>query len=212
MINNGVDALKAKVTGMMDGIEKTDITIDGVVVSEEIFTKYFKCNLKRCKGVCCARKEDVYIDLGVTLQENEIKIIEDMVSEIAHYLPKESLEKIRKDGVIGTNEYGQPMVQLVNYDGLNKCVFTIKENGCYLCAIEKAFREGNPRLIELNFLKPISCHLYPIMCIDDGLVYEKDDDCRAVKDFKIPLYIAQKEPLIRRFGEEWYRKLIDNQA
>lgn len=196
----------------VNGTGKTDITVDGVVVSEELFTKCFKCDLKRCKGACCARKEDVYIDLGVTLQENEIRIIEDIVSEIAHYLPKESLEKIRKDGVIGTNEYGQPMVQLVNYDGLNKCVFTIKENGCYSCAIEKAFGEGNPRLIELGFPKPISCHLFPIMCEDNGLVYEKDDDCRAVQDFKTPLYIAQKEPLIRRFGEEWYRKLIDSQA
>lgn len=114
--------------------------------------------------------------------------------------------------MVDSNIYGQPMVQLVNYDGLNKCVFTIKENGCYLCAIEKAFTEGNPRLIELGFPKPISCHLYPIMCKEAGLVYEKDDDCRMVKDFKTPLYITRKEPLIRLYGEEWYQKLIDSQS
>ena len=196
----------------INGTGKTDITIDGVDVSGEIFTKCFKCDLKRCKGACCARKEEDEIDYGAALQENEIKIIEEILPEVEPYLSKEGLDEIKKNGAVDSNIYGQPMMQLVNYDGLNKCVFALKENGCYLCAIEKAFRAGNPRLIELGFPKPVSCHLYPIMYKDDGLVYEKDDDCRMVKDFKTPLYITRKEPLIRLYGEQWYQKLIDSQS
>lgn len=63
----------------INGTGKTDITIDGVDVSEEVFTKCFMCDLKRCKGACCARKEEDEIDYGAALQENEIKIIEEIL-------------------------------------------------------------------------------------------------------------------------------------
>ena len=59
------------------------------------------------------------------------------------------------------------------------CVFTCyDEKGCCYCAIEKAYRDG-----KTDFYKPVSCHLYP------------------------PVYRFLKEPLIRKFGEDWYAEL-----
>ncbi|MBP5569775.1 MAG: DUF3109 family protein, partial [Prevotella sp.] len=67
-----------------------------------------------------------------------------------------------------------------------------------------------------GFCKPISCSLYPIRekRFSNGLVglnYNKWDVCRdaVVKGRKegIRVYQFLKEPLIRRFGEDWYREL-----
>lgn len=189
------------------GVDQDTIEIDGVKVSKEIFTKCFACDIERCHGACCAIRDDIEIDLGAALQENEVDIIEDILPIVEKYLPEESIEKIEKDGPVGTNRYGRPMMQLVNHGGVNKCVYAIKENGCWLCAIQKAFNEGDTRLKELDFPKPVSCHLFPIICDDGDLSFERAGECRTLEDFNIPLYVTQKAPLIRKFGIEWYRKL-----
>ena len=84
------------------------------------------------------------------------------------------------------------------------------EKGCCYCAIEKAYREGR-----CDFYKPISCHLYPIRVGDYGaykaLNYHKWDVCKAAvllgEKKNMPVYKFLKEPLVRRFGESWYREL-----
>ena len=79
-----------------------------------------------------------------------------------------------------------------------------------LCAIEKAYRDG-----KIDYPKPISCHLYPVRIEDYGdfkaVNYHEWDICRcAVAKGRAegkPLYQYLKEPLIRRFGQEWYDEL-----
>ena len=92
------------------------------------------------------------------------------------------------------------------------CVFTCyDENGCCYCAIEKAYREG-----KTAFYKPVSCHLYPIRIGDYGpykaVNYNRWDVCKAAvllgKKENLPVYQFLKEPLIRKFGEEWYKELV----
>jgi hypothetical protein len=78
------------------------------------------------------------------------------------------------------------------------------------CAIEKAYLDG-----KTTFKKPISCHLYPIRIIKLksflALNYDEwdicSDACTLGKELKVPVYKFLKEPLIRKFGEEWYAKL-----
>ena len=91
------------------------------------------------------------------------------------------------------------------------CVFTCyDEKGCCYCAIEKAYREG-----KTDFYKPVSCHLYPIRIGDYGpykaVNYHRWDVCKAAvllgKKENLPVYRFLKEPLIRKFGEEWYKEL-----
>lgn len=69
---------------------------------------------------------------------------------------------------------------------------------------------------ECSFRKPISCHLYPIRLVNFsngtvGLNYHRWDVCRTActngRRLGIPVYKSLKEPIIRRFGEEFYSAL-----
>ena len=97
--------------------------------------------------------------------------------------------------------------------GGKDCVFTCHEGGCCLCALERAYRMGKSA-----FAKPVSCALYPIRekRFANGTValnYHRWDVCRdAVRKGKklgLPLYKFLREPLTRRFGQEWYDTLCE---
>ena len=68
---------------------------------------------------------------------------------------------------------------------------------------------------KVSFMKPVSCHLYPIRVKKIGpywgLNYDRWDVCQAaaIKGHRehIPVYKCLKEPLIRRFGQDWYDEL-----
>ena len=92
-----------------------------------------------------------------------------------------------------------------------QCAYTYTENGVTLCAIEKAWAEG-----KTPFRKPISCHLYPIRVMrfsngTVGLNYHRWSVCaparRCGARLGIPVYKALREPIVRRFGEEFYKAL-----
>ena len=158
------------------------IQIDDVVVSLDVLREKFLCNLEACKGECCIEG-----DAGA---------------------PVEARAVIEAQGVVYTDEEGDLVTSIVN----NKdCVFTCyDEKGCCYCAIEKAFREG-----KTDFYKPVSCHLYPIRIGDYGpykaVNYHRWDVCKAAvllgRKEDVPVYKFLKEPLIRKFGEEWYAEL-----
>ena len=85
------------------------------------------------------------------------------------------------------------------------------KQGCCFCATEKAFREGRT-----SWCKPISCYLYPIRekRFTGGLIglnYHRWNVCsEAVKrgrELNLPVYKFLRDPLIKRFGEEWYKEL-----
>lgn len=115
---------------------------------------------------------------------------------------------LEKQGVVYTDCEGDLVTSIVN----NKdCVFTCyDEKGCCYCAIEKAYREG-----KTDFYKPVSCHLYPIRVGNYGgykaVNYNRWDVCKAAvllgRKKNLPVYKFLKEPLIRKFGEDWYAEL-----
>ena len=76
---------------------------------------------------------------------------------------------------------------------------------------ERAYRAGRTK-----WCKPISCALYPIREKHfanglTGLNYHRWDVCRPAVELGrrlgLPVYKFLREPLIRRFGEDWYREL-----
>ena len=92
-----------------------------------------------------------------------------------------------------------------------ECAFVyFDENGITKCAVEKAYNEG-----EIDFKKPISCHLYPIRLkkIQDftAVNYNQWDICEPAcacgDKLDVPVFKFLKEPLIRAFGEEFYQEL-----
>ena len=145
---------------------------------------------------------------GDPVELDEVMELEEVLPFIWDDLAPVAREGMEKQGVVYTDEEGDLVTSIVN----NKdCVFTCyDEKGCCYCAIEKAYREG-----KTDFYKPVSCHLYPIRIGDYGpykaVNYNRWDVCKAAvllgKKENLPVYQFLKEPLIRKFGEEWYKEL-----
>ena len=179
------------------------VQIQDTIVSLDVITKEFCCDLKKCHGACCVEG-----DAGAPVTVDEIAQIEQLLPVISNLLSVQALKAIEEKGIAYPDPEGELVTQIVNG---KDCVFTCyDENGCCCCAIEKAYREG-----KVSFIKPVSCHLYPIRVKKIGqywgLNYDRWDVCKAavIKGHRehIPVYKCLKEPLIRRFGQEWYDEL-----
>ena len=181
------------------------IEIDDILVSSDIFTEEFCCDLEACKGICCVEG-----DAGAPVTLDEIGGIEDALDTVWDDMSASAQAVVDKQGVAYTDRDGDLVTSIV---GGKDCVFTCYEDDCCLCALERAYRSG-----KTGFCKPISCALYPIRekRLGNGMIalnYNRWDVCRdAVKkgrELHLPVYKFLKEPLIRRFGAEFYEKLCE---
>jgi len=179
------------------------LQIDDTIISLELLDEHFVCDLNSCKGICCIEGDD-----GAPLEDAEVKIIEDLLPVIWDDLTETSKEVIRRQGVSYIDDDGEPVTSIVNGA---ECVFTYTDkDGTCKCAIEKAFREG-----KTDFYKPISCHLYPVRLqkYDEftAVNYHRWSVCSCARKLGgklgVPVYQFLKEPLIRRFGHEWFEQL-----
>lgn len=179
------------------------VQVGEAIVSFDVLKEPFCCDLSCCKGVCCIEG-----DAGAPVTIDEVAAIENLLPEIEQQLSPEAKDVISKQGVAYTDASGDLVTSIVNG---KDCVFTCYgSDGCCYCAIERAFREGRT-----SFMKPLSCHLYPIRITKVGsykaLNYNRWDICKAAvikgKKEGFPVYKFLKEPLIRCFGEEWYNEL-----
>lgn len=179
------------------------IEIGRTIISRDVLEEHFLCDLLKCKGACCIEG-----DSGAPLTEEEAGILEKNFSSFEKYLPKHHLEEIEKQGYSVIDNDGDLVTPL--YEG-RQCAYSFyDENGILKCSIEKAFQEG-----ETSFRKPVSCHLFPIRITVykrfDAVNYQQLDICKpgrsCGKTAKLPLYKFLKEPLIRKYGEEWYKQL-----
>lgn len=179
------------------------LQIDDTIVSFDLFDEHFVCDLASCKGICCIEG-----DAGAPLDDEEIEKLEEVLPIIWDDLSDVSKKLIEKQGVFYIDEDLEPVTSIV--EG-RECVFTYTdENGFCKCAIEKAYREG-----KTDFYKPISCHLYPVRVqkYNDFLAvnYHRWKVCECARtlgnQLKVPVYKFLKEPLIRKFGEEWYKQM-----
>ena len=181
------------------------IEIDDILVSSDIFTEEFCCDLDACKGICCVEG-----DAGAPVTLDEIGGREDALDTVWDDMSASAQAVVDKQGVAYTDRDGDLVTSIV---GGKDCVFTCYEGDCCLCALERAYRSG-----KTGFCKPISCALYPIRekRLGNGMIalnYNRWDVCRdAVKkgrELHLPVYKFLKEPLIRRFGAEFYEKLCE---
>jgi hypothetical protein len=179
------------------------IQIDDTIISLDVFKEKFLCNLDACKGECCIEG-----DAGAPLEEEEVEQLKKVLPVIWGDLSSEAQAVIEKQGVCYKDEDGDLVTSIVNG---KDCVFTCyDEKGCCYCAIEKAYREG-----KVDFYKPVSCHLYPIRVQKypefKAVNYHRWSVCKAAvllgEKEDVPVYKFLKEPLIRKFGEDWYTEL-----
>ena len=164
------------------------------------------CDLEACKGACCVEG-----DLGAPLDKDELPAMEEIVELVKPYLSNEALDALEKEGPYLLDEEGDFSTTTVNG---RECAFAFYDDrGILKCGIEKAWQEG-----KTDFRKPISCHLYPIRLSKlnggyVGLNYSRwsicSPACSLGQELGVPLYEFLKEPLIRKFGQDWYNELLD---
>ena len=179
------------------------IEIDDKIVSSDLLRECFACDLGKCKGICCVEG-----DAGAPLELDEVDLLEEEYENYAPYMTEEGRQEVERQGFMVVDSDGDYTTPLVNNA---ECAYAFSDNGVTFCAIERAYREG-----KCSFLKPISCHLYPIRVKQFsngsyGLNYHRWSVCRDAvecgKKIGLPVYKAHKEPIIRRFGEEFYKAL-----
>ena len=178
------------------------LEIGNTIISLDLLQCKFICDLKKCKGACCVEG-----DSGAPLEKEELKILETIFPIVKGFMSKEGVKTIEKEGIHVIDHDGDDVTPLNNS---KECAFTIFEEGIAKCSIEKAYEDG-----KINFKKPISCHLYPVRIKKythfEGINYDQWKICKPAtilgEEKEIILYQLLKEPLIRKYGEDWYKQL-----
>lgn len=185
------------------------VAIDHTLVSDEVFSECFCCDLARCKGCCCIEG-----DAGAPLDEAELPLLERYYPYFKPFMREEGIEVIERLGecfeVMPWD--GSFVTPLINR---RECAYlTYDREGMAWCAIEQAFRAGKLPIPPGGdpFCKPVSCHLFPIRITAyedyDAVNYYRWDICkdapRLGRKKNIPVFRFLKDPLIRKYGQDWY--------
>lgn len=180
------------------------IAIDKTLISEDLLDKKFVCDLNACKGACC-----VAGDSGAPLDADELPILESILDKVKPYMVKKGLAAVKKHGAYVVDGDGDYTTTLVSEGA--ECAFVyFDETKTAKCAIEKAYYDK-----VIDWKKPISCHLYPVRITKhkgyDAVNYSHWDICKPAcecgKKLDVPVYKFLKEPLIRKYGKNWFKQL-----
>jgi hypothetical protein len=179
------------------------IEIEDKMISDDLFLRQFVCDLQKCKGACCVEG-----DSGAPLTNQEAILIEDNLSDIEPHMREDGLSAVSENGVFYIDQDGDQVTTLVKG---KECAFVFfDKNNIAKCAIESAYRKG-----EINFNKPVSCHLYPIRVKN----YEKyqainvdkwhvcKPACNCGVQLNIPVFKFLKQAIVRMWGEDFYKDL-----
>lgn len=183
------------------------IIIDNKLISDEVIEEQFVCDLAKCKGGCC---EDG--DAGAPLENWEKKEVEKYYEIVKPYMTQEGIDEVERTGKF---EYDREFGWVTPTVNSGICAYGKKDkSGLIICGFEQAYNDG-----KIGWKKPVSCHLFPIKIsnskIDPDMEYvnyePREDLCAAAcslgRKLKVPVYIFLKEPLIRKYGEEFYEAL-----
>ena len=181
------------------------ILIDDTCISDDIAEKFFVCNLEKCKGACCVEG-----DLGAPLEASELPVLEEIYENVKPYLTPEGIAAIEEQGKYIRDWEGDYSTTTIND---RECAYAFYDDkGILKCGIEQAYLKG-----KTDFKKPVSCHLYPIRVTKyenfHALNYDRwsicSDACTLGEQLGVEVYRFLKEPLIRAYGEDWYRQLSE---
>ncbi|MBO6012718.1 MAG: DUF3109 family protein [Bacteroidales bacterium] len=202
------------------------VGIGDTLVSEDVLREAFCCDLAACKGGCCNSEGDS----GAPLDADELAVMDAMVEQVWDQLTPRAQQVLREQGPYFKDKAGDWVTSVVEghdcvfctYPSDEECLTAGVPSGSCLCAIEKAFREGqfttHPAYRDGKepFMKPVSCHLYPVRLkqLGDYLALNYDEQVKlcgcAIKKgrkLNVKVYQCVKDALVRRFGQKWYEEL-----
>jgi len=177
-----------------------DVLVGNVLVEEDVLLARFACDLETCLGGCCELGR-----FGVRLLAGEDSALES------------DLPTFRRSATPETQARIEEGTQLDELDGDlylgafpdHRCVFSsVDDEGVLGCQLERSHRAG---LTE--FIKPLTCHLFPLSVEDKGesqvLSLIRHPTCDAAYLSGTGLLEFSREPLIRAFGHDWYTELLE---
>ena len=182
------------------------IAIDNILVSDEVVSEQFVCDLNKCKGGCC---EDG--DSGAPLTNEELEHLRNLIEDIKPYLTPEGLKVLETQGLYRYDtEFGWVTPTIAG----RMCAYGFRDSrGIIKCGIEQAWLDK-----KISWKKPISCHLFPVKITrskrqdQEYVNYEPREDlckaaCKLGKQLKVPVHVFLKDSLIRKYGSEFYAAL-----
>lgn len=181
------------------------IEIGNCLVSTEILAEYFCCDYDRCKGVCC-----IVGDSGAPLEKGEKEQLSEQAGEYEEFLAADGREAIGRQGRFVIDIDGDEVTPLIPSDG--RCAYSfIDQRGYTYCAVERGYCQNHRGL-----RKPLSCWIFPIRIKRlstgvEALTLSREHLCKEAfdkgKEVGIKAYEFLKEPIIKRYGEGFYKEL-----
>ena len=182
------------------------IVVQDKLVSDDVVSEQFVCNLSACKGACCWEG-----DSGAPLEKAELAELDAIFEQVMPYLSPAGIAAIEAQGKYVWYEEAQEWGTTLVDNG--PCAYmTLDPLGVAQCGIERAWRDG-----VVAFRKPISCQLYPIRVEKneqvgfEALNYDRWDICSAAcekgKKEQVPVYVFLKDAIIRKYGVDFYEEL-----
>ena len=171
------------------------IQVEDKIISLQVLKKQFVCDLNACKGACCVEG-----DSGAPLTNEEEKKLKNIYEKVKPYMKEEGILEIERNGVAVFDSEDELTTPLIKN---RECAFVFEDEGISKCSIEKAYLAG-----EIDFKKPISCHLFPIRITEygdfDAINYEEIKICKPACEcgskLEVPVYSFLKEPLVRKLS------------
>lgn len=179
------------------------LQIKDTLVSLDLAERFFCCDLEKCKGACCLDG-----DAGAPVTEEEVARIEKILPLMRDRMLPASQRAVDEGGLSYRDPEGDLVLQLQDSGA---CVFAVLDDkGCWSCLLEQACRAG-----ETDFLKPASCHLYPVRVKKyptfTAVNYHRWKICRCAETLGrangLRAYQFLEGPLRAYFGDEWYDEL-----
>ncbi len=180
------------------------IPLRNTIVSDLLLDRKFVCDLASCKGACCISGAT-----GAPLEAAENEVIKENIEKIKPFMSLAGLASIKTQGISNTNELGEIFTSLQEEGGACSFVYFDAQKTAK-CAIEAAWNAK-----KIDFKKPISCHLYPVRVtkyVDfEAVNYDQRPECKPAckcgEALNVKVYQFLKEPLIRKYGKEWFDEL-----
>lgn len=187
------------------------LQIEDIILSTDILTEYFACDYDLCHGQCCIEGESGAPlnvlqgckSAGTLCDADEAACLK---ADYETYRPLMSAAGCKSVSLNGFSVFDRDGDEVTPLVGSAECAYChlSPDKGCF-CAIEMAGRT-----------KPVSCSLYPIRTKRLGsgalaLNLHRWGICKCAfekgRREGIRVYEFLRNPLIRAFGEEFYRAL-----
>ncbi len=173
--------------------------IDNVLISQQVWETRFACHLDRCLGKCCQ-----YGDLGSPINEDEARIMEKNLDNVAPYLSWQSREFL-KDGV---SEIYMDSLHIREIGANKPCPLSYQgENEKILCSLHSYAQD---KQIPLLKVKPLWCAMFPLMIkkSEEGWIINLciPEFCVSTRN-PPPVLISFADLLVSLFGEKWVAKV-----